>query len=56
MSSELVSFLMPMGWTMEEFAALRTFGVRPPKEISAADVLEMAEQNEPVCNIYTIHP
>ena len=45
MSSELASFLRPMGWTIEEFAALRTFGVRPPQDIAAADLNEMAEQN-----------
>ena len=48
MSSELASFLRPMGWTIEEFAALRTFGVRPPQDIAAADLNEMAEQNAQV--------
>ena len=48
MSSELMSFLMPMGWSVDEFSALRTYGVRPPSEISAADLNELAEQNAQV--------
>ena len=55
MSSELVSFLMPMGWTIEEFAALRTFGVRPPQDIAAADLNEMAEQNAQVGFLFLIY-
>jgi hypothetical protein len=54
MSSELASFLRPMGWTIEEFAALRTFGVRPPQDIAAADLNEMAEQNAQVRFLFLI--
>jgi len=48
MSNDLMSFLMPMGWSVDEFSALRTYGVRPPKEISATDLNDMAEQNAQV--------
>ena len=48
MSNELMLFLMPMGWSVDEFSALRTYGVRTPSEISATDINDMAEQNSQV--------
>ena len=45
MSTELTAYLNPMGWTVDEFAALRTYGVRPPKDIVASDLDDMAQQN-----------
>ena len=45
MSGELAAYLSPMGWTVDEFAALRTYGVRPPKDIVASDLDDMAQQN-----------
>ena len=51
MSTELMSFLMPMGWSVDEFNALRTYGVRPPAEVSATDLNDMAEQNAQVSKI-----
>ena len=56
MSSELMSFLMPMGWSVDEFSALRTYGVRPPSEISAADLNELAEQNAQVSQKLILPP
>ena len=46
LSPELTAFLKPMGWTMEEFAALRTFGLRPPSNVeSAQDLIELVAQS-----------
>ena len=46
MSPELTAFLKPKGWTIEEFGALRTFGLRPPKEMDANDFGELVVQND----------
>ena len=46
LSPDLPKFLAPRGWSIEEFAALRTFGFRPPAGMEAASISDLVQQSE----------
>ena len=46
MCLELKEYLSKHGWSIEEFAALRSFGMRPPKEMNIESIGEIVGQNE----------
>ena len=44
--SRKISFILGLGWSLEEFDALRKYGMRPPKEMTADSLGEMVRSDE----------